>query len=187
MGTREIQQLALRLSAFTDALEQRARHMADTMERNGQSMAHSAQGIDAQIRQLSQRVVSTVRTESRGAMENGVREGIGPGVAQLEQIVRSAQNASQVLHAQTKALQATHRAVVWLSGAALLIGSMLAAGGSSYLVWKNHQELQRAEFGRDILDATRSGTLNRCGKALCARVGKTPERYGKNGEYVLVK
>ena len=41
----------------------------------------------------------------------------------------------------------------------LTIGSLLAAGGSSYIAWKSMREIRRAEFGQDILQATQSGAF----------------------------
>lgn len=187
MEKQDLQELALRLSAFVEMLEKQATSVADDMAQSGQTMTRSARDIAGQVQQLSQSVVSTVRIESRGAVEAGTREGIAPALEQLQQTIRTLQGSSQSLHAQTKAMQGAQRNMMWLASLALLLGSALAAGGSSYLVWKNQQELKRGEFGRDILDASRSGALNRCGDALCARVGSNPQYYGKNGEYVLLK
>lgn len=186
MDAKNLQELALRLGAFADALEQRAAHMADAMENSGQTVARSAQSIDAQVQNLSQQVIHAVRTESRSAIESGAQAGIGPALEQLQQCISSIQNSSQSLQTQSQELQGRQRSMVWLSGMALLLGSLLAAGGSGYFVWKNQQELKRGEFGRDILEATRSGAINRCDGTLCARVGNAPRYYDKNKEYVLL-
>ena len=186
MDAKNLQELALRLGAFVDALEQRAAHMADAMENSGQTVARSAQSIDAQVQNLSQQVIHAVRTESRSAIESGAQAGIGPALEQLQQCIRSIQNSSQSLQTQSQELQGRQRSMVWLSGGAPLLGSLLAAGGSGYFVWKNQQELKRGEFGRDILEATRSGAINRCDGTLCARVGNAPRYYDKNKEYVLL-
>jgi hypothetical protein len=70
---------------------------------------------------------------------------------------------------------------------ALLTGSVLAAGGSSYIAWKNMDEIKRAEFGTAIIRATQSGALTHCDDVLCVKAGKNAPRYGKNGEYILVR
>ncbi len=187
MDTEKLQELALRLGAFADALEQRATHMAEAMENSGQEVARSAQSIDAQVQSLSRNVIDTVRSESRRAIESSAQAGISPALDQLQQCIRSIQSSSQNLQTQSQKLQSRQRSMVWLSGAALLLGSLLAAGGSGYFVWKNQQELKRGEFGRDILEATRSGSISRCGDALCAWVGNTPRYYDKNKEYIIIK
>jgi len=35
--------------------------------------------------------------------------------------------------------------------------------------------------------ATQRGAINRCGDSLCARVGRKPRRFGKDGQYVLLE
>lgn len=187
MDTRDLQELALRLSAFTDALEQRAKRVTESMEHGSHSMTRSAQEIHGQIQQLSYNAVTAIRAESKSAIKESANEGMAPALEQLQKTVHAAHSANQALHLQTKALQNSQHRLIWLATAALVVGSLLAAGGSSYLVWKNQQELKRGEFGRDILDATRSGAINRCGDRLCARVSKKPEYYGKNQEYILIQ
>lgn len=162
-------------------------HVSETMQRSGQAMEQSAQGIEEQVQRLSQHVIDAVRTESHHALEAGARDGVAPVIEQLQQSIRSIQNSSQDLSAQSRALQGVRRSMVWMSGIALLLGSLLAVGSSSYFVWKNRQELKRGEFGRDILEATRSGAINRCGEALCVRIGNAPRHYDKNKNYVLLE
>lgn len=187
MEVRALQEMALRLSAFADALEKQMAQTASDAQHNTQAMARSAQVMTMQVDRLSHDAISAVRREGRAAVEAGLGEGIRPGVEQLNKTSRTLIEAANALHAQSQMLKRAHRSVTWMTGAALLTGALLAAGGSSYLVWKNHQELKRGEFARDILDATKSGALNRCGNQLCARVGSTPERYKDNGEYVLLR
>jgi len=70
---------------------------------------------------------------------------------------------------------------------ALLIGSLLAAGGTAWIAHRSMQEIAQADFGKDILQATRDGSITRCGVSLCVRIGKKPRYYGKEGEYVLLQ
>ncbi|MGY0505524.1 hypothetical protein [Luteimonas sp. e5] len=186
MNERELQELALRLGAFTQALEERAARISGELERTGESMAKSAQDIESRMQRLSHDVIDTVRREGRGAVSQGLQEGMAPGIERLQQTVGSLHQASQTLHEQVKGLQASQRSIGMLAGAALIIGALLAAGGSSYLVWKNHQELKRAEFSRQILDASRSGSLSQCGERLCVRVGPEAKRFDANADYILV-
>lgn len=187
MDKQSLQEFALRLGAFVEMLEKQAASAANDMNQSGQALTRTAQGITGQIQQLSESVVSTVKTESRDAIEAGAKEGIAPALEKLQRSIRTLQDSSQTLHAQTRAMQGTQRTLIWISSLALLLGSLLAAGGSSYLVWKNQKELKRAEFARDLFDAARSGAINHCAGQLCVRTGSTPTYYEKNREYVLVK
>src|SRR3546814_1215764 len=87
---------------------------------------------------------------------------------------------------QGKRLARMQGGLVWKPLVALTIGSLLAAGRSGYIAWKSMHEVRRAEFGQDILQATHTGVLTRCGDALCAKVGEQALRYGSHEEYVLL-
>ena len=41
-------------------------------------------------------------------------------------------------------------------------------------------------FGEDILEATRNGSITRCGEALCVKAGADARRAGPGGEYLLL-
>jgi len=69
---------------------------------------------------------------------------------------------------------------------ALFIGALLAVGGAGFVVWDSMREIKTAQFDQDILHATQTGALTRCGEALCVKVGKQIKRYGNDGDYVLL-
>lgn len=88
---------------------------------------------------------------------------------------------------ESKLLTSARRTLLWNGLIALLVGSLLVAGGAAWVAHKSMQEIAQAHFGKDILEATRSGAITRCGGTLCVRVGKKPQRYGAHGEYVLLQ
>jgi hypothetical protein len=49
------------------------------------------------------------------------------------------------------------------------------------------QKMAQAHFGQDVLQATQRGAITRCGDSLCAKVGKKPQRYDKDGQYLLLQ
>lgn len=69
--------------------------------------------------------------------------------------------------------------MLWKATAALLLGAVLAVGSSAFIAWRSLQQFKRADFAEDVLEATRSGAITRCGEALCARVGDAPRKYGR--------
>src|SRR3546814_6324153 len=86
--------------------------------------------------------------------------------SQLQTGIQAAQRAALDMDEQCKRLARMQGGLVWKALVALTIGSLLAAGGSGYIAWKSMHEVRRAEFGQDILQATQSGVLTRCGDAL---------------------
>ena len=88
---------------------------------------------------------------------------------------------------QRRGLTAARRSLVWNGMIALLIGSLLSAGGAAWIAHRSMQQMAQAHFGREILQATQRGAITRCGDSLCAKVGRKPQRYGKDGQYLLLQ
>src|SRR3546814_3526944 len=121
-----------------------------------------------------------IREQARQAGTQGTAQALGELDSQLQTGIQAAQRAALDMDEQRKRLVRMQGGLVWKALVALTIGSLLAAGGSGYIAWKSMHEVRRAEFGQDILQATQSGVLTRCGDALCAEVGEQAARYGSN-------
>src|SRR3546814_19428556 len=98
--------------------------------------------------------------------------------SQLQTGIQAAQRAALDMDEQCKRLARMQGGLVWKALVALTIGSLLAAGGSGYIAWKSMHEVRRAAFGQDILQATQSGVLTRCGDALFEKVGEERKSVG---------
>jgi type IV secretion system protein VirB8 len=152
----------------------------------------TAKPLDSNIATMEFTYKSNLKMEEKYRIEVIV-QGAGRAVyhfnTQLQQVAADAKSSAETMQEQQKIVARAQSMLVWKGLIALTIGSLLAAGGSSYLVWKNAQELRQAEFDVDILHATRSGSLTRCGEhnSLCVRVGKSPKRTGAQGEYLMLE
>ncbi|MEO6517959.1 MAG: hypothetical protein ABIO17_03050 [Pseudoxanthomonas sp.] len=82
---------------------------------------------------------------------------------------------------------AAQRSLILKSGLDLLLGSLLAVGGSGYFAWKSQQIARQAEFPAAVVEAMQAGALTRCGDSICARIGYKPKRFGDKGQYAVVK
>lgn len=160
MDNNDLQELALRLAAFTDLLEQRADRVADITEANALAVESAAVTLTEQGRNLSASAVSAIRDETRSAM--------------------------QALHADIFASRSAQRRFATIASSALVVAAVIAAGGSAWMIWRSQQEMQRAEFAQGILEATRSGAITMCGEQVCVRVGNTPKRANADG-YVIAE
>lgn len=183
----ELQQLALRMSAFADVLGEHASRLVEETGQSTQALRDATQGMGVQAHRLSQEVVQTISRESRGAIERGVAEGMREGSDQLRSASDLAKQTADTMQQELARLRAAHRSLVWKAGTALIIGALLAAGGSIYLAWQSNKTLELAEFPRDLLQATQSGAITRCGDALCARIGKQPTLRGQQKDYAEVR
>lgn len=185
--TNSLQQLALRLSAFADVLNQHAAHLTHESGQSAKILQETVDLFSTQTQRLSQELVQAVGGQAREVIERGTADGMRRGGEQLNQATQNVQQAANALGQELQRLKSAQRSLVWKGGAALLVGSLLSAGGSSYLSWKNHRELKTAEFPTNVLDATRSGALTQCGGGLCARIGERSKRFGAKGEYIEIQ
>ena len=160
MDSNDLQDLALRLAAFTDLLEQRADRVADITEANAHAVEAAAVTLTEQGRDLSTSAVAAIRDETRSAM--------------------------QALHADIAAARSAQRRFATIASLALIVAAAIAVGGSAWMVWRSQQELKRAEFAQGILEATRSGAITMCGEQVCVRVGNRPKRADAEG-YVIAE
>jgi len=156
----DLQELAVRLAAFTDLLEQRADRVADITEANAHAVESAALALVEQGRDLSHSAVAAIREETRAA--------------------------ARALHAEAGALRASQWRFATIASLALVAAAVIAAGGSAWMVWRSQQELRRAEFAQAILQATRSGAISLCGDQVCVRVGNKPKRANADG-YVIAE
>ena len=184
----ESKQLLLKLLALADKMERRDAQVLQGMAQQSQDLTQSAQAIRAGSLAFAEQVLEVLRAEGAQAMQQGMRPVVQETSRQMQQFAMQAGHASDQIRVSADALHKQRSVWMWSAPLALIVGSLLAAGGSSWWAWKNMAEIKRAAFGKDILEATRSGRLTRCGegKQLCVRVGAQPKRFGTAGEYLLL-
>lgn len=182
----DLQELALRLSAVVDFLEERAERATLQSAQGAQALSRAVDGFDARSRQLSQEAVAAITTQAEGAIRQAIARAAEQCDARLRDAGQSAVRAAATLDGQVHALGRAQRGMAWKAGLALLVGASLAAGGSALVAWKSLRDLEHADFAEDILAATRNGSIARCGEALCVKARPDARRAGAGGEYLLL-
>lgn len=179
--------LTLRLLALADRMEQRDERFIWQLRQHVSELQNATQAVSSGGQKFARDALDMLRSQARDAMAGSIAEAVQASKAQLDASASSASWSAREVNEAAMELRKQRGLWLWAAPMALIAGALLAAGGSSFLVWKNTKELKRAEFGRDILQATQSGALNRCGEALCVKVGTKPKRFGNDGEYVLLQ
>lgn len=183
----EAKQTLVKLMAIADRLDARNLKTAQQLEAALAALDHGAARLGQGADQFTQRALQLIGAGAQQSIVQGTQQAAGQVRHQLEHTAENAQAAAQALEREARLLTGARRSLVWNGLLALLVGSLLAAGGAAWMAQKSMQEVAQAHFAKDILEATRSGALTRCGERLCARVGKAPQRYGAKGEYVLLQ
>ncbi|TDK23314.1 hypothetical protein E2F46_10295 [Luteimonas aestuarii] len=177
MTSEELKQLTVRLGALVQELERQ--HLAST-----QRLVQTAQALDASMRQAREELTTAIRTEARAATAQGTAEAADAFSRAMEDAMHAARHTAEELRIESERLRQDRLFWVAIALTALAVGSLLTAGGSSYVVWKNRQTMERIEYQLELQRLAASGVLVRCGDDLCVRIGSKPQRL--DDEYVVL-
>jgi hypothetical protein len=186
-STEAVQQSLMKLLAVVDRLDARNLQTVQRLEAATAAMEQGVGRLDRGGEQFAQQALQRIGADTQQTMAQGAGRAVTEFQHQLQQAAHCVQWAVQAMDEQRKGLAAARRSLVWIGAMVLLVGSLLAAGGAAWVAHRSMQEIAQANFGKDILQATQGGAITRCGDSLCVRVGKKPQHYGKEGEYVLLQ
>ncbi len=179
----DAKKLLAQLGTVIEWADGRIREMVQQAAESAATINHSAQRLEHGGAQFGQRTLEVVRGEAGEIIGKGTSVAIG----RVDASSQAMQEVTQQTAAAARQLFVRMRSLVFIASGALLIGGVLAAVGVGFLIWQNQKLLEQEHFSQDILQATQNGAITRCGNALCAKVGKKPQRYGQHGEYVLLE
>ena len=186
-STEALQQSLMKLLAVVDRLDVRNLQTVQRLEAATVAMEQGVVRLDRGGEQFAQQALQRIGADTQQSIAQGAGRAATEFQHQLQQAAHGVQWAVQAMDEQRKGLASARRSLLWTGAMALLIGSLLAAGGAAWVAHRSMQEIAQADFGKDILQATRSGAITRCGESLCVRVGRKLQRYGNDGEYVLLQ
>lgn len=184
---RETKRLALQLAAVVDALERRSADAVGAIDDARLSVRRAVDDLGGRGQQLVAEVARHAQAETRTAADRALSESLGAFKAQLEAAARSAVSGAEALQREREMLARQQRSAFWIGSVALAIGALAVAGGSAWWVMQQRAEVAKLEFARELHEASARGALVPCGGNLCARVGESPRRAGRNGEYLVVE
>jgi hypothetical protein len=183
----ETKRLALQLAAVVDALERRSAEAVAAIDDGRVALKRAADDLGGRGSQLVAEVARQAQSETRAAADRALADGLATFKAQLEAASRSAVRGAEALQREREALAKQQRSAFWVGSVALALGALALAGGSTWWVMQQRAELAKLDFARALHEASARGALVPCGDALCARVGESPRRAGRNGEYLVVE
>ena len=182
----DVKQLLVKLAVIAEQLDTRSRGALQRIDASATALDRSAQRWTEGGDEFSRKMLETLGTQARDGIAGATRQALAPLDSQLRQGAETAKWAADALAEQRKLLTQAQHSLVRRGLLALLVGSVLAAGGSGYLAWHN---MHTTEFGVEVQEAVRSGALGRCPdvRSLCVRIGTHPRRSGAHGEYLIVQ
>jgi hypothetical protein len=175
------------MATVAQELDRRSAQALQHIENAAVNLHQGVTRLDSGGERFAKTALGVIGSEAKQTITQGTGQAVGEIQQQLRQATQAVHSSAQEMETQRKGLNTARRSMLWNGLGALLIGSVLAAGGAGYFAWKSMQDIAQARFGKDILQATQSGSITRCGDALCVKTGKKPQRYGQNGEYLLLQ
>jgi FtsZ-binding cell division protein ZapB len=183
----ETKRLALQLAAVVDALERHSIDAVGAIDDSRIALKRAVDELGSRGNQIVTEVSRHAQAETRAAAERALSESLAGFKAQLDAAARSAVNGAEALQRERERLAKQQRSAFWVGSVALLLGALAVVGGSTWWVMQQRTEVARLEFARALHEASARGALVPCGDTLCARVGDSPRRAGRNGEYLVVE
>jgi hypothetical protein len=182
----DVKQLLVKLAVIAEQLDTRSRGALQRIDASALALDRSAQRWTEGADGFARTVLDTVCAQARDGIAGAARKALDPLDAQLRESARTARWAADALAEQRKLLTRAQRSLVHKGLLALMVGALLAAGGS---LWVASRSMHRAALGDDLVRAVRAGSIVRCpGRAsLCVRIGNHPRRAGSRGEYLVVQ
>ena len=187
MDVEAAKQTLIKLMAIADRLDARSLKAAQQLDMAVAALDHGAGRLEHGAAAFAQRALHLIGSGAQQSIVEGTRQASTQVRHQLELTAGTAQVAAQAMEREARLLTGARRSLVWNGLLALLVGSVLAAGSAAWIARHSMQQVAQAHFAKDIMEATRSGTVTRCGDRLCVRVGKKPQRYGTQGEYLMLQ
>ncbi len=185
----EVKQLLIKLAVIANQIDARSADALQRIEASAGALDKGVHRLDAGVERFARQIMQAIGEQAHDVIAQGGGRAVDQFNTQLQQSAGNAKWAAEKMAEQRSLLTRAQNTLVWKGLIALTLGSLLAAGGSGYLAWKNTREIRQTEFATDILRATRTGALTRCGadNALCVRVGSKPKRVGAQAEYVILE
>lgn len=186
IDTEALKQLVLQLATIARQLDRRSELAVARVDASTAALDQELHALGDGAERFAREAVRVVGEEVREAIDRGAGGALAAFNRQLEASVQIVRAATGAMEEQRRHLAATRRTLAWRAAGALLVGLLLAVGVAGYTSWRAVQQVRSAQFAEDIVHATRSGILTRCGSALCVKTGEQLRRYGKNPAYVLI-
>lgn len=182
----ELEQLVLQLATIARQLDRRSDLAVEHVDASTAALDRELHALSDGTERFVHEATQAVGEQAREVIAQGAGSALAAFNRQLEASAQVARAAAGALDEQRRQLDAARRTLAWRAGGALLVASLLAMGIVGYAGWKAMQQVRSAQFAEDIVHATQSGALTRCGSALCVKVREPVRRYNKNPAYVLI-
>lgn len=188
MDFEELKQLVLKLAAIAERLDERSENAVTRVEHSSDALSRSATGLHTDSERFVRQALQAIEAQAGNMLERGVGQAVDRCNARLQGTTDAAATTARELDALRQALQRERRSWIWRGTAALLAGSILAIGASSYWSLKSQEEIERNQVEAALLRAYNQADVTLCEDGrLCANVEDDSRRHGDQRQYRMVR
>lgn len=187
MQAQELKQLTVALAAIAERLDARSASAVERVEQATHRMQDETRRLELGASGFTREVSQALQQRSAEIIGQGMAAAFTRFNQQMEAATKRAAVAADALEKERLALQQQRRSGIWISSGALLIGSLLAVGGSAYAVHHSYTRVEQHRIQAELLRAYNRADVVLCGERLCANVDDKTPRAGAQGQYRPVK
>lgn len=167
------------VSQMSNATTNQINELNDMVHNTEKQLKHIIQKSDATLAKGAYDAVD----KSLNNFQNAIQESTDRMVRESQDLIKLKIELAQ----KTKIL-------TWKAIVGLVVGIIMVLGVSFKLLWDNHKEYSdlkiaynKLEIALEVKEALQKVEITSCGGEPCLKVDNEAKRWGKNGEYILVK
>ncbi len=183
-----VKQLLLKLAVIADRLDARSEQAVQEVEAGTKTLSQSAHRLESGAGDFARQVLQAIGEQSQHAITHGAGSAIATFEGRLQHAADNANRAADAMTDQRALLARSQRTLVAAAVTALLVGSVLAVGGTWRWVDSSRDEVARHHVEARLLSAINASDIVLCEDGrLCVNVDAQGKRQGDRRQYQLVE
>lgn len=179
--------LEKRFNAVMSFQENVSTALGNTLSSVKDDLSWTVRDSQQQIRNQARTAVNEALTESLEAFKNALLAERNHHEKALAQIAGRFKQSADGLHQERIHAARLTKMLTWKAFAMLTVVMMLLLAGGGLLLWQIQQRIQSAQVSAEVQEALQRVQISSCGGQPCLRLDSKAPRWGKDGEFVLLK
>lgn len=179
--------LEKRFNAVMPFQENVSTALGNTLTSVRDDLGRTVRDSQQQIQKQARTAVNEALTESLGTFKNALLAERNHHEKALAQIASRFKQSADSLHQERIHAARLTRMLTWKALTMLIAVTMLLLAGGSFLLWQTQQRIQSAQVSAEVQEALQRVQISSCGGQPCLRLDSQAPRWGKDGEFVLLK
>lgn len=183
-----VKQLLLKLAVIADRLDARSEQAVQGVEAGATTLTQSAHRLESGAGQFARQALQAIGEQAHQAIAHNADHAITAFEGRLQHAADNANRTADALANQHARLAKSQKSLVAASVTALLVGSLLAVGGTWLWVKHSRDQVARQQVEARLLSAINASDIVLCADGrLCVNIDDQGKRQGDRRQYQPVK